>query len=157
MFSNPVGMIKVFATIVLILGLLASLVLCISMSVGLNPDYGMAFGTFFVGVVASFVTSVFLYGFGQLIEDTMLIRERLENPHYAAAKAAVGKPAAPAKPVVPAAPAAPKPAAPATQDKSAAPKSDVTFAQRAGGWNCAHCNFYNVSNPNKCIYCGKER
>lgn len=154
MLSNPGGTIKVIAAVVLILGFIASLVLCISTAVGVNPDYGIAFGTFLAGVVVSFVASVFLYGFGQLIEDTMLIRERLENPQYAAARAA----AKAAPKAAPAKPAAPKPAVPAAPEKPAAPKPDITFAQRAGGgWNCAHCNFYNVSSPNKCIYCGKER
>lgn len=150
MLSNPGGMIKYLAVFVLILGIIASFVLGINLGPGMeaesNAASGNAFGTMFLGMIVSFVTSLFLYGFGQLIEDTMRIREKLESPQIAAVlQNASAQPEAPMKNT------------PDDTEEQDAPAIPLTREQRRDGWACPHCRFVNMADRVKCAFCGRAK
>lgn len=179
MFGNIGGKIKLLAAVICALGMVASVICAIvlwSDHSRYNDTIALGFGVMFGGCFVSWVGSCFMYGFGQLIEDTALIRGTLLPQGEQPAQA-------PVQPVVKES-FIKKP----TNDLSgwscphckffnsndhhectycgkrkpaARPLSDVMSAIQAknscAGWTCPHCKFFNTSNPDTCTYCGKAK
>lgn len=179
MFSNIGGKIKALATGICILGMITSVVSAIvlwAQNTRYNDTIVSGIGVLVGGCFASWVGSFFMYGFGQLIEDTALIRgallpqkkEPAQEPVQAEATATFIR-----KPMSDLSgwncpqcrffnSNARSECAYCGKGKPApAPRSDALASSAAmsswAGWTCAHCKFYNTSNPDKCTYCGKEK
>lgn len=134
MFSNIGGKIKNLATAICVLGMIATVITAIvlwAQHSRYNDTIALGFGVLLGGCFASWVGSFFMYGFGQLIEDTALIREALLRQGEQPAQA-------PVQPVV-------------KENFIKKPAKDLS------GWLCPHCKFFNTSNPDTCIYCGKAK
>lgn len=146
MFSNPGGTIKVLATIVLILGLVFSLMLCISLVVEENAPYGAAVIVFCMGAIVSGLTFILMYSFGLMFDEIKRIREKLESIQIAAVlQNASTQPEAPMKDT------------PDDTEEQDAPLIPLTREQRRDGWACPHCRFINSADRSKCAFCGKAK
>ena len=80
MFDNIGGKIKNLATVICVIGIIASVILAIalwSQNDKYNPTVALGFGVLIGGCVGSWVGSFFMYGFGELIEETT--RNRIYN------------------------------------------------------------------------------
>ncbi len=73
MFDNIGGKIKTLASVICVVGIIASVILAIALwtqNDRYNPTVALGFGVLIGGGVASWVGSFFMYGFGELIEET---------------------------------------------------------------------------------------
>lgn len=77
MFKNIGGKIKTLAEILAMLGMIGSIILgIIELMAGENVLIG--FLIFIIGSIASWLSSCFIYGFGQLIENTDFLVKRFD-------------------------------------------------------------------------------
>ena len=77
MFDNIGGKIKGVAKFITWLGIIASVIsFLIIVSIGENELIGLGFILLVVGCIGSWLSSLMLYGFGQLIENTEIIAEK---------------------------------------------------------------------------------
>lgn len=80
MFSNIGGKIKTTAKVVCWLGILAAAIVAIACWANGNPqDDGFGFGYLIGGSLASWIGSFLIYGFGELIDRTISIDNKLKN------------------------------------------------------------------------------
>ena len=77
MFDNIGGKIKTLAEVVALIGIVASVFVGVLRAFSISVIRGILFAV--VGSLASWIGSFFAYGFGELIEKTCLIEERLSN------------------------------------------------------------------------------
>ena len=134
MFDNIGGKIKNLATVICVIGIIASVILAIalwSQNERYNPTVALGFGVLIGGCVGSWVGSFFMYGFGQLIEDTSAIRELLKN-------------------------GAESKVAPVENVQKEFFKVPVE-KKNTSVWECPKCLGYNSSEVDKCQYCGKSK
>ncbi len=158
MFNNIGRKIKTLAVvlfwIMMILGVLGSLIGGISIiaTTGRYDDTGVVFGILTIifgsgfAFLFSWIGSFFMYGFGQLIDDSEINRQtnqqilrRLESGSASAASNPDGfrptyRPAAPAAPV----------------SQNAPVRSDGP----AAGWYCKKCGMKNEGTAKFCLRCG---
>ena len=126
MFSNIGGKIKTLAVVVCVLGSIASFVSGVIM-LTVGAVNGLLI--ILVGVLGSWIGTLCLYGFGQLIEDTSAIRELLKSKSLPQAE--------PDKEIQ-------KPVVAIPTDK-----------QYAVAWRCTKCLGLNGDGVEKCVFCGK--
>jgi len=90
MFNNVGAKIKSLAKVVCWVGIIASVIYGIILMMAASNSYSSVEQTtalitglliMIIGSVASWILSVVLYGFGQLVEDNQQIRSLLENEH----------------------------------------------------------------------------
>jgi hypothetical protein len=86
MFNNPGRKIKTYATVVAVLGIIASVIGAVSLWVQSGRSYyggGALVASGFVvligGVLFSWICGLMVYGLGQLIDDTQAIRRNVES------------------------------------------------------------------------------
>ena len=78
MFNNPGGKIKGFAIVVFVINILAFLVLGIVL---ISEVESVALGllTILVGAVISWLSVLFIYAYGNMVEDVEVIRKSIDN------------------------------------------------------------------------------
>lgn len=82
LYRNIGGKIKVLAWIVCAIGIIASLLTAVGLWINnssFRPTMAAGFTILLAGSVATYVTSLFIYGFGELIESTGKIRSMMEQ------------------------------------------------------------------------------
>lgn len=82
MFTNIGGKIKTLAKVFCWIGIIASVICAIvlwTQNSRYNPTIALGFGVLIGGVLSSWIGSFFMYGFGQLIEETTCNRMMLEQ------------------------------------------------------------------------------
>ena len=155
MFDNIGGKIKNLATVICVVGIIASVILAIvlwSQNDRYNPTVALGFGVLIGGCVGSWVGSFFMYGFGELIEETT--RNRQINEEIMKKLSQKEKIADESKENM--------------QNQSShlenllhqisqQEKSENKFGSRARAWQCAKCLAYNGSALESCHYCGKKK
>ena len=149
MFDNIGGKIKTLAAVLCYIGIIASLMIAIvlwTQNSYHNATVALGFGVLIGGCIGSWVGSFFMYGFGELIEETTLTRQInqqiLQRLGGADEKERSGS--APVRDV---------PVAftnPTRQSKVAPIHTTVT----SGGWMCKKCGTRNGSNDISCKDCG---
>ncbi|MBR0508005.1 MAG: zinc ribbon domain-containing protein [Clostridia bacterium] len=98
---------------------------------------GIAIGGSIVGFFAAWIGSFFMYGYGQLIDDTEINRKTNQKIlAQLGGEAVPEEPVAPVRPVVPVAPVIPQ-----------EPKAE-------GEWFCRKCGFKNDASAKFCMRCG---
>lgn len=150
LFDNIGGKIKKLATIICVIGLIASLIAAIGLWLQ-HDQYNLLTQTrnntiwdgicvLFGGCVASWTGCFCLYGFGQLIEDTAAIHEALKSTSKLEMKPMMKESVheAKPKPVVQAVPTVVK-------------KTEIA------GWTCRKCKCINASGNDICSRCGTEK
>ena len=144
MFDNIGGKIKNLATVICVIGIIASVILAIalwSQNERYNPTVALGFGVLIGGCVGSWVGSFFMYGFGQLIEDTSAIRDLLSRQGKSETvqmEASVMKQKTENMPTVQAMPVG-------------------MFKTEIAGWTCPKCKFFNASSKDVCSLCGETK
>lgn len=78
MFDNVGGKIKGVAQLVTWLGIIAS-VIGFMVLVGNEETIGLAFAVLIVGCIGAWLSSLVLYGFGQLIDNSNLIASKINS------------------------------------------------------------------------------
>jgi hypothetical protein len=76
MFTNVGGKIKTFAQVTAILGILGSVIGGLSLT---SLDGTLGFLIIIAGSLIAWLTSLFLYGFGELVENTAKIESYLNR------------------------------------------------------------------------------
>lgn len=140
MFENIGGKIKTLAVIVCVLGIVASFAGAVNLWMAnsrYNPTIVPGVVTLVAGCLISWVGSFFTYGFGQLIENSDRMVERLER-----LEACSRDPEAKAAP----APSAPVSYAPVNRRKAAEAE-----------WKCGKCGTVNKETAIFCRDCGEYR
>ena len=145
MFENPGQKVKSFATILfaitIVTGFIAGIVLAI------EESFWLFFLVFGGSLVIAYLVSLFLYGFGELIESSQntaivskMILDKLDHP------ATVAPAAAPARP-----------AAPVERSDVSCPAPPVRQASElpAGKWQCP-CGRINEKYVSSCA-CGRKK
>lgn len=158
MFDNIGGKIKTLAVVVCVVGMIASLIFAIvlwSMDSYRTPTIALGFGVLIGGCVASWVGSFFMYGFGQLIEDTGAIRKALEKPNECVREKTAAVPVENNKE------SSQKKTMPVAFSKPA-PTNDISLAYAekgvgTNGWVCKKCNTKNVAYDRYCKNCGEYK
>ena len=82
MYYNIGGKIKVLARIVCAIGIIAALLTAVGLWINnssFHPTMAAGLTILLAGSVATYVTSLFIYGFGELIESTSKIRSMMEQ------------------------------------------------------------------------------
>lgn len=85
MYSNIGGKIKVLAKIICIIGIIVSVIsglgIIIVSSIGYNPGLSVFGGLLVIvlGVLFSWLSTFFIYGFGELIEKVTEIESEIRN------------------------------------------------------------------------------
>lgn len=155
MFSNIGGKIKGFATILFVLGVIGGFIGAIWMGVVMDDvsDSGfVAFLTFLfvlaVTIVASYVSSMFMYGFGELIENSDRIKRNTEETYNMMSRGTVPSTAY----------AAPVSHGTAPTTAHTAPINHGTIpATSTDGWTCKSCGMKNGPSAVYCKSCGEGR
>ena len=82
MYHNIGGKIKVLARIVCAIGIIAALLTAVGLWINnssFHPTMAAGLTILLAGSVATYVTSLFIYGFGELIESTSKIRSMMQQ------------------------------------------------------------------------------
>ena len=138
MFDNIGGKIKALAVVLCILGM----VLVVILGCMLFEDSVLTgLVTIVAGCVASWIGSFFVYGFGQLVEDTSAIREALKGQ----SKTETVKKALPIQEQRP------------TKSSVAQAVPSVAKKVEVSGWTCSKCQFFNTTSKDKCSLCGESK
>ena len=133
MFENIGSKIKTVAIAAFVLGAVASVVLGAMLSQqGIIGLFVAA-----IGVLTSWISSLALYGFGQLIENTDTIAAHIRKIQMKEEREAFIK-------------SAPKTPIPTSSTSSAS----RTFNE-SGMWTCPHCGSLNDRSRDKCKECGR--
>ena len=161
MFDNIGEKIKTLAKVLCWIGIIASVVGAIALWAQNSRYYNtiaLGFGVLIGGAVGSWIGSFFMYGFGELIEETMLTRQvntlilkELQNQ-----KEPTKTPAAKLVQVqIPVAKPVQKQKTEETSVVQAVPpvakKIEIT------GWTCPKCNFFNTASKDKCSLCSYSK
>lgn len=143
MFDNIGGKTKTLAKVLCWIGIIASLVFAIvlwSQNSYRNPTVALGFGVLIGGALSSWIGSFFVYGFGELIDETTMNRrlnEEMykmmyeqhhldEEPTGAARAAAIGS-------------------------------HSIEGGKQEKAWKCSKCLGYNSSAVVVCKFCGKSK
>ena len=149
MFDNIGGKIKTLATVVCFLGIGASIIAAIALwaqNDRYTPTIALGFGVLIGGCLASWIGSFFMYGFGELIEETTRNREINYQILLKLDKEAGSERQSPA-----AVRDVPVAFANSTRMARVAPlRSNVT----SGGWTCKKCGTLNRTGDISCKDCG---
>lgn len=81
-YHNIGGKIKVLARIVCAIGIIAALLTAVGLWINnssFHPTMAAGLTILLAGSVATYLTSLFIYGFGELIESTSKIRSMMEQ------------------------------------------------------------------------------
>lgn len=162
MFIDPGKKIKTVATVyfylVLIGGFITGLV------IGIEEDFAFFFLIFGGSLIVGYLSSLLLYGFGELIESsldtsiaTQMILDRLDHHEKDGPVSVPPRPAAPAawNAVSPAAPAVRSAASPAAPAPAPAARGASASGMPNGKWQCL-CGRINEKYVSSCA-CGRNK
>jgi len=158
LFENAGTKIKNFARGLFVLEAAASVLGGIIMMISDEDYFLIGLLIIVAGIIAAYITSLFLTAFGDLVESAAstveindaILKKLNETPTVA--PVAVQSPAAPSTPAAPATNYANFPASNG-QGSTAAP----TTLPGADTWVCKHCGTSNSKNYAMCKKCGKYR
>ena len=146
MFDNIGGKIKTLAMVICVIGIIASIICAIALWAQ-NSRYSLTialgFGVLVGGCVGSWVGSFFMYGFGELIEETT--RNREINDQILRLLSVQNAPTD-SKPFVRDVPVA--------FSQSSARNNTKPLRDTQGGWVCKACGSRNSSGDVMCKDCG---
>ena len=165
-FSNPGRRIKNWAKVLYVIEIIAAVIGGIAMIAADDDMFLFGLLTAAVGILAAFITALFLYAFGELVESSQenrdINRQILQTlggnapqapqrapqyaPQYAPQQSA---PAAPQQ-SAPAAPQQSAPAAPQRVRPTPVPSGDTT----PGVWYCRSCGNATSNAYSTCTQCG---
>ena len=161
MFDNIGGKIKNLAQVLCWIGIIVSVICAIALwtqNSYRNQTVALGFGVLIGGALSSWIGSFFVYGFGELIEETMLTRQvntlilkelqKQKEPTKTPAEKLVQVQIPVAKPVQ-------KQKTEETSVVQAVPP--VAKKMEITGWTCPKCNFFNTASKDKCSLCSYSK
>ena len=155
MFDDIGGKIKNLATVICVVGIIASVILAIalwSQNDKYNPTVALGFGVLIGGCVGSWVGSFFMYGFGELIDETTRNREISQQILLKLSASNDEKPTVSNVRDVPVAFSGDRVSSGALRAHAVATSSSST-----SGWVCKNCGTRNVTGDMLCKGCGNYK
>ena len=154
MFDDIGGKIQGLAKVICWIGIIASVITGIAMITSATNRYYTNQGLLWTGIAVmilgsllSWVGSFTLYGFGELVENSSVIRYELQSRKSSPSSVGESAPRVMARPYVP-------------KDPYAAAAEDAAKRKGADGghsWTCPYCFAKNPVDNLKCSSCGSPR
>lgn len=163
MFKNIGRKIKSYAKVVFAIGVILSVISSLVGAFAVGALLADASGEVFLGILAGFflfvvsafisclfayLSVMFIYGYGDLIDNTEYIKKYTEDMYY---RNSINRPATPVAPTP-----APAPS-PAPAPQPAPRPTSQPVSKPAGPWRCTKCGGQNEPGDAFCRNCGAPK